>query len=218
MNYKKLKIVFTSIAGLIFAGLNAHASINYSYDNIGRLTHVSYDNGGHISYDYDAAGNITQITSNFTSMDTDGDGMSDSWEINNNLNPHVNDASLDADSDTYTNLEEYQAGTNPQDPNSHPVVSGFTVTTNASSGGSVSPSTRTVSSGNTTTFTITANTDYNINFVSGCGGSLSGTTFTTAAITADCSVKADFSYKYTSTGWGHSCFKDNTGQVKCWGR
>jgi len=94
----------------------------------------------------------------------------------------------------------------------------YSVTTETSTGGSITPTTREVSSGTITTFNITTDTDYNINFVTGCGGKLEGNIFTTAAITKGCTVKADFSYKYTSTGWGHSCFKDNTGKVKCWGR
>ncbi|RVU37411.1 VCBS repeat-containing protein, partial [Rheinheimera riviphila] len=53
------------------------------------------------------------------------------------------------------------------------------VSTNAGAGGSVSPSSRSVVQGSSTSFTVTANSGYTINGVSGCGGSLSGTTFTT---------------------------------------
>ncbi|HEY3159681.1 MAG TPA: hypothetical protein VGJ78_12020 [Vicinamibacterales bacterium] len=45
--------------------------------------------------------------------DTDGDGMHDSWETANGLNPNLNDAAGDADADGYSNLTEYLAGTNP---------------------------------------------------------------------------------------------------------
>ncbi len=45
--------------------------------------------------------------------DTDADGMPDWWEIDYGLNPHINDADHDNDSDGYTNLEEYLAGWNP---------------------------------------------------------------------------------------------------------
>jgi len=46
--------------------------------------------------------------------DDDADGMDDAWETNNGLNPADNaDAALDADNDGLTNLEEYQAGSNP---------------------------------------------------------------------------------------------------------
>ncbi|MEP4077160.1 sulfatase-like hydrolase/transferase [Haloferula sp.] len=54
--------------------------------------------------------------------DTDGDGMPDGYEMANGLNPNVNDAALDNDAvggaDGLTNLEEFNAGTDPQDSDS----------------------------------------------------------------------------------------------------
>jgi hypothetical protein len=46
-------------------------------------------------------------------VDTDGDGMTDDWELANGTNPNVNDAGLDADVDGHSNLQEYFAGTSP---------------------------------------------------------------------------------------------------------
>ena len=40
-------------------------------------------------------------------FDTDNDGMPDTWETMNGLNPAVADDNGDADGDGYTNLEEY---------------------------------------------------------------------------------------------------------------
>ena len=52
-------------------------------------------------------------------VDTDGDGMSDAWEIHYGLDPNnASDATRDLDNDGHTNLEEYQHGWNPADPNS----------------------------------------------------------------------------------------------------
>ena len=47
--------------------------------------------------------------------DSDGDGMPDWWEITYGLNPNdPADASQDSDNDGWTNLEEYQNGTDPR--------------------------------------------------------------------------------------------------------
>jgi len=45
--------------------------------------------------------------------DSDSDGMPDAWETVHGLNPAVNDAAGNPDHDGYTNLEEYQNGTDP---------------------------------------------------------------------------------------------------------
>ena len=48
--------------------------------------------------------------------DTDGDGIPNVYETANGLNPNVNDASLDLDSDGLTNLKEFQSGTKANNP------------------------------------------------------------------------------------------------------
>ena len=48
----------------------------------------------------------------FIFVDTDGDGMDDTWEVSHGLNPASNDASGDKDGDGIPNLVEYQLGTN----------------------------------------------------------------------------------------------------------
>ena len=53
-------------------------------------------------------------------QDGDSDGMEDLWEISHNLTVGLNDSALDPDNDTWTNLEEYLAGTDPRDPSAHP--------------------------------------------------------------------------------------------------
>lgn len=80
-------------------------------------------------------------------------------------------------------------------------INTYTVTPSAGVGGSISPNTpQAVNYGSTTSFTITPNTGYSIASVAGCGGSLSGSTYTTGAVTADCTVSATFAIKtYTIT-------------------
>jgi hypothetical protein len=48
--------------------------------------------------------------------DLDSDGMSDEWEREYGLNPLANDAANDPDNDSLKNIEEYTAGTIPNDP------------------------------------------------------------------------------------------------------
>ncbi len=68
------------------------------------------------------------------------------------------------------------------------------VTATHGTGGTISPSSRIVNDGLTTTFTITPtpNSDYVISSVAGCGGTLNGNTYTTGPITNDCTVSASF--------------------------
>jgi len=55
-----------------------------------------------------------------TTIDTDGDGIYDDWERMYNLDPNTADSQVDLDHDTFTNLQEYQNGTDPTRGNSHP--------------------------------------------------------------------------------------------------
>lgn len=53
--------------------------------------------------------------------DVDKDGLPDVWESKYGFNPlDPADAKLDADGDTFTNLEEFEAKTDPKNPQSHP--------------------------------------------------------------------------------------------------
>jgi hypothetical protein len=71
----------------------------------------------------------------------------------------------------------------------------YTVTPSVTGSGSISPNTaQTVNSGDTKTFTLSADTGNHLVDVTGtCGGTLTGTTsYTTSPVTVDCTVIANF--------------------------
>ena len=54
-------------------------------------------------------------------LDADSDGLPDEWERKHGLNASdASDADADKDGDGFTNAEEFAAGTDPSDRNSHP--------------------------------------------------------------------------------------------------
>ncbi len=69
----------------------------------------------------------------------------------------------------------------------------YTVTPSAGANGSINPNTpQSVVYNKITSFTVTPNSGYYIASVTGCGGTLSGNTYTTGPITANCTVSASF--------------------------
>ena len=62
----------------------------------------------------------------YSTVDSDEDGLPDVWETANKLNPNdPADADADNDSDGFTNAQEYLAKTDPNDAKSHPAYDGF---------------------------------------------------------------------------------------------
>jgi parallel beta-helix repeat protein len=122
--------------------------------------------------------------------------------------------------DYYNNTQrpEYTPYTYP-----HPLTGGtpttytytvytYTVTPSAGANGSINPNTpQTVNYNDTIAFAVTANSGYHINTVTGCGGSLAGSTYTTAAITANCAVTATFAIDTA----GSAYYVDNSGSPAC---
>jgi hypothetical protein len=75
----------------------------------------------------DAGANANSFTTptpgEINSLDSDNDGMPNSWETANGLsNSSAADASQDSDGDGVTNYTEYLSGTNPRDSQSHLTV------------------------------------------------------------------------------------------------
>ncbi len=73
----------------------------------------------------------------------------------------------------------------------------YEATSSAGNGGTITPASEAVPSGGSTAFTVTPNAGYVISGVTGCGGSLSGNTYTTGMVSANCTVKASFSAAFT---------------------
>jgi N-acetylneuraminic acid mutarotase len=76
-------------------------------------------------------------------------------------------------------------------------VTTYQVSGTAASGGTIAPASTTVNAGSTTTLTVTPKDGYVLGAVTGCGGSLAGDTYTTAAISANCTVTASFAAAFT---------------------
>ena len=53
-------------------------------------------------------------------LDSDNDGMTDDYETAHGLDPHRDDRDGDLDGDGFSNWEEHEAGTDPNDRESHP--------------------------------------------------------------------------------------------------
>lgn len=71
----------------------------------------------------------------------------------------------------------------------------FTIQTGNFTGGNISPTSVTVTQGQTASFTVNVDIGFELVSVTGCGGSLTGTTYRTGPITASCSLTAVFNKK-----------------------
>ncbi|MDR3388561.1 MAG: protease pro-enzyme activation domain-containing protein [Rudaea sp.] len=96
-------------------------------------------------------------------------------------------------------------------------INTYTVTPSAGANGAISPNTpQTVNYNGTTTFTVTPNPGYTASVGGTCGGALIGTTYTTNAITADCTVVASFTtdtYTLTYTAGANGTINGSSPQT-----
>lgn len=60
---KKVRIYSIIISFILFLVSSPVFAVEYTYDELSRLTSVTYDNGERIEYDYDAAGNMLGVNS-----------------------------------------------------------------------------------------------------------------------------------------------------------
>lgn len=130
-----VNISFSSIAAG-YSGLATNASFTvlpdvdgdgmedgWETDNFGDLSHNgSADSDGDGLTDLQEYENDTDPNLS----DSDSDGMADGWEVSYSLDPKTDDAGLDPDHDDFTNGREFQDDTDPGDLESHLVLPGMT--------------------------------------------------------------------------------------------
>ncbi len=75
----------------------------------------------------------------------------------------------------------------------------YTVTTTVGANGRIAPASAKVDFGDATHFTVTPDNGFQIDSISGCGGSLSGNTYTTGLINTDCMISVTFIQTNTGT-------------------
>jgi YD repeat-containing protein len=119
-----MKPFISKILSLVICVLGCVAAFGqtYSYDNVGRITMVDYGNGQQIYYSYDLNGNVTRREF-MVFVDSVGDGIPDAWRAANfggsgTTTNSQSCATCDPDHDGMSNLAEYLAGTDPNNPNS----------------------------------------------------------------------------------------------------
>ncbi len=142
----------------------------------------------------------TEIANNINNELTGSEsGLVAYYKMNEGAGTSLDDGSPNSNTGTFGGSPTWVAGKTLSAP-----ATTYTVTGTSrfwSGGGTVSPATQTVNAGATPTLTITPSTGSSISTVTGCGGALVGNTYTTGAITADCTVTATFTLNsYTVTG------------------
>jgi hypothetical protein len=96
--------------GTNWTQLGSPVSINMPNDATIGLAVTAVNNSGLNTSTLDSVRIYSAAT-----LDTDGDGMPDSYELANSFNPNsAADAAQDADVDRMTNMQEYWVGTNPR--------------------------------------------------------------------------------------------------------
>jgi YD repeat-containing protein len=114
----KICVLLCLLQQFFFSVANAGTTA-FNYDPAGRLTTATFADGKSIAYAYDAAGSLSQrqMSVGISNPDSDGDGMADAWEqlYFGNL---LRDGSGDFDNDGFNDLNEFLAGTLPNNAGS----------------------------------------------------------------------------------------------------
>jgi hypothetical protein len=97
----------TTPTGMTVGATSAVVEWTAAYADVGAnavTVEVTDDDGGVATQSW---------TITVTAADVDGDGMADGWELDNGLDPTVDDSLLDPDADGVTNVDEFLGGTDP---------------------------------------------------------------------------------------------------------
>ena len=85
--------------------------------------------------------------------------------------------------------EDASTTTPPVQP---PTITQYTASASLVAGGKLSPASQKVDSGKRASFSVQADAGFVLENISGCGGSLAELTYTTAAMSADCTITPAF--------------------------
>ena len=99
--------------GLTLALPGAALGLSHRYDAAGRLTWSVQPGGQATHFTYDAAGNIGTITTIVPALDTDADGLPDTWEVHYSGTATGRAAASDADADGLIDLQEFAFARRP---------------------------------------------------------------------------------------------------------
>jgi hypothetical protein len=128
-------------------------------------------------------------------------GSSQSFTITPDAGYHVADVIVNGASRGAITEYEFNNVTTDQMISASFALNTYIVTPLAGGGGTINPNTpQTVDHNSTASFEVAPNPGYDIDSVTGCGSTLSGGTYTTGAITSDCTVTVTFEINtYTIT-------------------
>ena len=88
--------------------------------------------------------------------------------------------------------ENADSSESTQPPIAPPTVVQYTASSSASQGGILSPTSLKVDSAQSAIFTVIADAGFTLETISGCNGTLTGSSYTTAAMTSDCTITPTF--------------------------
>lgn len=112
--------------------------LTYEYDNVYKQSTINHkvysvrvqldgDSDGQFENEVVIPFELAFLFEVYDIADTDGDTMTDGWERLFGLNPTLNDAEIDLDSDGYSNLVEFLYGGNPLSNTEVPLVTDLSV-------------------------------------------------------------------------------------------